>query len=42
VFQIREVDDALRAKLADIRKDFPGVDLRPCADESTAPIAKKS
>jgi len=42
VFQIREVDDALRAKLADIRKDFPGVDFKPCADETNTPIAKKS
>jgi hypothetical protein len=40
IFQIREADEALRAKLADIRKDFPGVDIKPCAEE--APVAKKS
>jgi len=40
IFQIRGADDALRAKLNDVRKDFPGVDFKPCPEE--APVAKKS
>lgn len=40
IFQIREADEALRGKLNDIRKDFPGVDIRPCAEET--PVAGKS
>jgi hypothetical protein len=40
IFQIRGADDALRTKLNDVRKDFPGVDLKPCAEEAS--VAKKS
>lgn len=40
VFQIRQVDDALQTRLTAMRKDFPGVDMHPCAaDNSTAPAA---
>ncbi len=42
LFQIRDVDDAMRAKLADIRKDFAGIDLHDCpADAKKADDAKK-
>lgn len=37
VFQVKQVDDALQAKLTALRKDFPGVDMHPCpADNNTA------
>jgi hypothetical protein len=42
VFQIRQADDALQTKLAAIRKDFPGVDMHPCAADEPAAVAKKS
>ena len=42
VFQVREVDDALRTRLNDLRKDFPGIDLKPCALDEAAPVARKS
>jgi hypothetical protein len=34
LFQIRDADDAVRAKLADIRKDFAGIDLHDCPAEA--------
>jgi hypothetical protein len=40
VFQIRKVDDALQTRLTAMRKDFPGVDMHPCAtDNGAAPAA---
>ena len=33
LFQIRDADDAVRARLADIRKDFAGIDLHDCPAE---------
>jgi hypothetical protein len=42
LFQIRDPDDALRARLADIRKDFAGIDLHDCPVEAKkADDAKK-
>lgn len=37
VFQVRNIDEATRSKISDLRKDFPGVDMHPCGEE-----AKKS
>lgn len=34
LFQIRDADDAVRAKLAEIRKDFIGIDLHDCPAEA--------
>jgi len=42
MFQIREVDDALRARMAEIRKDFAGIDLHDCPGDAATPIARKS
>ena len=36
VFQLRGIDEPLQARLAVIRKDFPGIDLKPCAPEEPA------
>ncbi|MDB5807769.1 MAG: hypothetical protein JWN73_5091 [Betaproteobacteria bacterium] len=42
VFQIRQVDNPLQARLAAIRKDFPGIDMHACAADDAAAVAKKS
>jgi SPOR domain len=34
LFQIRDADDTVRARLADIRKDFAGIDLHDCPAEA--------
>jgi hypothetical protein len=42
VFQIRQVDDPLQARLTALRRDFPGVDMHPCAADTTTAAAAKS
>jgi hypothetical protein len=38
MFQIRNTDEALRARLQEIRKDFPGIDMHDCPGEAP-PVA---
>jgi hypothetical protein len=33
VFTLREVDEATKAKLYDLRKEFPAQELKDCAPE---------
>jgi hypothetical protein len=42
VFIIREADDAMQARLAGVRKDFPDIAFKSCAPEATATPAAKS
>ena len=41
LFQIRDADDAVRARLADIRKDFAGIDLHDCPADTKKPDDSK-
>jgi len=39
MFQIRNTDEPLRARLQEIRKDFPGIDMHDCPAEAPPAVA---